>query len=261
MTTRRVRTFAAAGALMAGALVASPAVAAADSAGTALSTAVAGLKGQGYDLTGSTGSTAAGGTGKLNANGSVDPQDSAATLDFQGTIGGNPVDVDFIQVGNAFYAKLDLGALQSQLGVPASQWMTVDESKLQPGSSAVPFDLSGSSDALDISGLLTSVSDVHFAQPGDTTHIAGTVDLTAATGVAAPDPTDVKDAGAAAKTTPFTATLDSQGRLTDLRVDADSFDGNLSEEIAFSHYGSPQSVSAPPASVPAPAAAYEFFND
>jgi hypothetical protein len=235
-------------------------MAATDSASTALDNAVAGLKGQGYDLSGSTGSTANGADGKLDASGSVDPQDNAATLDFQGTIGGNPVDVDFTQVGDTFYAKLDLGALQNQLGVPATQWMKVDESKLQPDSSAIPFDMSGSSDALDIAGLLTSVSDVHFAQPGDTTHIEGTVDLTAATGVAAPDSGDVAKAGAAAKATPFTATLDGQGRLTDLQVNADSFDGNLSEEIAFSHFGSPESVSAPAASVPAPPAAYDFFN-
>jgi hypothetical protein len=73
----------------------------------------------------------------------------------------------------------------------------------------------------------------------------------------------VASAGAAAKTTPFTATVDSQGRLTDLKVDADAFDGNLSEEIMLSDFGSPDPVTTPPPSsvIAAPESAYAFFNN
>jgi hypothetical protein len=249
-----------AAAVVGAALVAPGSASAAGSAGDTLTAAVSSLRGLGYNLTGSSGTTASGGTGMLSATGSVDPNAHAATVDFHGTEAGNPVNVDFTQIGDKFYAKLDLGSLQSQLGVPADQWMSIDESKLT-GAQAVPFDMSGSTDALDVAGLLTSVSDVTYPNPSDPTRISGTVDLTAATGVGAPDPSDLKDAGAAAKSTPFTATIDDQGRLTDLKIDADAYDGNLSDEIMYSDFGSPDAVSAPAASVPAPASAYAFFNN
>jgi hypothetical protein len=227
-----------------------------------LNAAVASLKGQGYDINGTSGSTASGGTGSLTATGSVDADSTAATVDFHGTEGGVPVDLDFTQIGEQFFAKFDLGPEQSQLGVGADQWMLVDPSKIT-SPNALPFDLSGASDALDVAGLLTSVADVRYPDPSDPMRISGTVDLTAATGAASPDATDLKAAGAAAKTTPFTATVDGQGRLTDIRVDADAFNGNLSEEIRYSDFGSPDPVTAPPANsvIPAPESAYAFFNN
>ncbi len=230
------------------------------SASDALTAAVTGLQGQGYNLTGSAGSTASGGTGMLNATGSVDPSTTSAAIEFKGNEGGQPVDLNFTQIGTALYAKIDIPPIQSQIGVPADQWVKVDASKIT-NPTGVPFDLSGSSDALDVAGLLTSVSDVQYAKPSDPTKITGTVDLTASTGVGAPDKQDLSDAGTAAATTPFTATLNSQGQLTGLKIDADDYDGDLTEDINYSDYGSPTPVTAPPSSVPAPDAVYQFFND
>jgi hypothetical protein len=230
------------------------------SASDALTAAVSGLKGEGYNVTGTAGSTASGGTGQLNATGSVDPSATAATIEFKGTEGGQAVDLAFTQVDQALYAKVDIPPVQSQLGVAPDQWMQLDPSKIT-GGQAVPFDLSGSTDAFGVAGLLTSVSDVKYPDQSDPTTITGTVDLTAATGVGAPDKEDLTKAGTAAKTTPFTATLDSQGRLTQIKVNADGYDGDLSEDINYTDIGSPTNVNAPTSSIPAPAPAYQFFNN
>ncbi len=247
--------------VVAAALVATPVVAAGSAADT-LATAVANLNGQGYNLSGTSGSTAAGGSGKLTASGSVDPTSRAATLDLQGTEGGTPIDVDFTQIGDKFWAKLDVGSFQSQVGAGPDKWLEIDKSKLT-SATAAPFDTSGSTDALDIAGLLTKVSDVTYPDPSDPTRVAGTVDLTAATGVTAPPASDLKDAGVAARRTPFTATVDGQGRLTDLTINADSYDGNLTNDFMFTDFGAPDAVTAPPAAsvIPAPPATYAFFND
>ena len=194
-------------------------------------------------------------------SGSVDPTSRAATLELKGTESGTPVDVDFTQIGDKFWAKIDVGSFQSQVGAGPNQWLEIDRSKLT-GATGAPFDTSGSTDALDLAGLLASVSNVTYPDPSDPTRITGTVDLTASTGVTAPPPTDLKDAGAPAKKTPFTATVDGQGRLTDLTIDADSYDGNLTNDFMFSDFGAPDAVTAPPAAsvIPAPPAAYAFFN-
>ena len=245
----------------AGVLTAMPAAAAGSAADT-LAAAVANLKGLGYNLSGTSGSTASDGSGKLTATGSVDPTSRAATLDLKGTEDGNAVDVDFTQIGDKFWAKLDVGSFQSQVGARPDQWLQIDRTKLT-SATATPFNTSGSTDALDLAGLLTSVSNVTYPDPSDPTRITGTVDLTAATGVTAPDSTDVKDDGEAAKKTPFTATVDGQGRLTDLTINADSYDGDLTNDFMFSDFGAPDAVTAPPAAdvIPAPPAAYAFFND
>ncbi len=240
-------------------IAAGTASASAPSASQALESAVTGLQGQGYNLSGTAGSTASGGAGQLKASGSVDPADKAATLEFKGSEGGQSVDLAFTQVGTDLYAKIDIPPVQSKLGVSGDQWMKVDKSKVT-GGTAVPFDLSGSTDALDVAGLMTSVSNVKYPDPADPTTITGTVDLTAATGVGAPDKQDLGQAATAAKTTPFTATLDDQGRLTQLKIDADGYDGNLTEDVNFTDFGSPDPVTAPASSIPAPDAAYQFFN-
>jgi hypothetical protein len=99
-------------------------------------------------------------------------------------------------------------------------------------------------------------------QATDATHVTGTVDLTKATGINMPAASDLSTAGAAAKTTPFTVVLDDQGRIVDLKIDADSFDKTLTTEIGFSDFGSARPVTAPAASdvVPAPASLYAVLN-
>jgi len=213
----------------------------------ALVNAISALKGQGFNL-------------KVNVSGvagtgSVDPKNNAGTVEVKGNEGGVTADIAFTQIGSDLWAKVDLGSLSGQLGLDPTKWLKLDASKLT-GDASKPFDLSGSSDAFDLAGLVKSVSNVKRT---DATHITGTVDLTAATGLSAPGSDTLDKAGASAKAVPFTATLDSQGRLTELAVTGS---GELAADFQFTDFGSPDPVQAPPASdvVPAPDAVYQIFN-
>jgi hypothetical protein len=224
---------------------ASPSVAPAD----ALIAAATSLNGKGYDMT----LTAASVTGK----GSVDPTNHAVTFDAKAIEGGQTFELNLTGIGSDLWAKIDLGALNSQVGLDPSKWLKIDATKVDE--SSIGLDLSNLSDVLDIGSLTKAVSNVKRT---DATHLSGTIDLTSLTGAEKPDADALKKAGAAAKSVPFTATLDDQGRLSDLKINGDSIDSGLSVDIAISNVDSPTAVTPPPAAdvVPAPAAIYQILG-
>jgi len=224
---------------------ASPSVAPAD----ALVAAATGLNGKGYDMT----LTAASVSGK----GSVDPANHAVTFDAKAVEGGQTFELNLTGIGSDLWAKVDLGALNSQVGLDPSKWLKIDATKVDE--SSIGLDLSNLSDVLDIASLTKAVSNV---QRTDATHLTGTIDLTSLTGAEKPDADSLKQAGAAAKSVPFTATLDDKGRLSDLKINGDSIDKGLSVDIAISNVDSPTAVTPPPAAdvVPAPAAIYQILG-
>jgi hypothetical protein len=220
---------------------------------TELTNAISKLQGTGFNFTQTQGDPT-GGSG-VTGPGSYDQANMSATVTQKGSEDGINVELDATRVGSQLWLQLDAGAINTQLKLPSGKWMLADPAKIDPGNA--PFDFSGSTDVLDIAGLMTSVSNV---QQTDPTTLTGTVDLTVATGDNKPDPDDLKTAGAAAKTTPFTATVDAQGRLTELKTTSTVKDMDL--DFAFADYGSPSAVTAPAAAdvVPAPPALYDFLN-
>jgi hypothetical protein len=228
----------------------------AGSPAVALTNAVAALRDTGYDVSVSQGSTGA--SLATTGVGSADPKASTASLEIKGRSHGGDIDIAAIQVGGDLWTKIDAGPLDARDGIDPTKWLLLDPAKLTAPNSR-PFDMSGSDDIFGVSGLLRSVDDLRRV---DGTHVAGTVDLTASTGVAAPSPTDLAKAGAEAKKTPFRVALDGQGRLAEVDINADGFDKDLSRTISFSDFGSPASVTAPAAAdvAPAPAAVYDLFN-
>ena len=218
-------------------------------ASQALVGALGKLTGQGYNV------TLTHDTGAMTGTGSIDPANKSAALDEKGTISGQSVEINAVQVGTNLWAKIDLGALGSTFGIDSTKWYLIDETKLT-GTDNAPFDLTGA-DALDAAKLLTSVTNVTAT---DSTHLTGTVDLSAATGVNSPDSDALTKAGALAKSIPFTVTLDDQGRPTDIKISSTS--PGLSTEMTFANYGSPTAVTAPATAdvVPAPTGIYTFLN-
>ena len=227
----------------------SPATSAPPSADAALVGAIAAISGQSYDLT----LSAAGSTG----SGSVDPSHQAVHLDAKASQDGNELKLSLTAMGTNLWVKLDLGPLNKQAGLNPAKWIKVDASKIDL--SSLGIDILNSTDVLDLSPMQKAMSNVKLADP---THITGTIDLTALTGALSPDSDALTKAGAAAKTVPFTVTLDNQGRFKELKIDGDSIATGLSVDIGVSNIGSGKKVAAPPASqvIPAPSVIYQILG-
>jgi hypothetical protein len=191
------------------------------------------------------------------ANGSVRYSTQSATVTSKIRSGDSVVSIAATQIGSKLWVKIDLGTTNGKLGLNARKWYLVDQAKLT-GHRKKMFDVDNY-DALDIAGLMVSTSGVVRK---DAKHVAGSVDLTRSTGVSAPRPDDLGKAGPGAAAVPFIATIDDQGRLVDLLVQADAIDADLTNEYAFSNFGAVGAITAPaPADVaPTPTAVYTIFN-
>jgi len=193
---------------------------------------------------------------RVDGTGAADPTNKMAKATATGTMNGMSLKVDFIQVGNDLYAKLDLGPLGNQLGVQTDKYYHADATKLGD-TTILPFGDTGQ--PVDAAGLLSGVNDV---QSTDGKHFTGTIDATKMTGDFAPNSDALKNAGDKAKSIPFTATLDDQGRLTELNVNGSSIDPALGIEITVSDYGSATGISKPDSSqvIEAPDSVLQFLK-
>jgi hypothetical protein len=191
------------------------------------------------------------------ATGSVNYDTQSATITSKTRAGNAVISIAVVEVGPKVWAKIDLGPTNTRLGLNPKKWYLVDQAKLT-GARKKLLDVANF-DVLDIADLMTSTSGLVRKDAG---HITGTVDLTRSTGVSAPTPTDLDKAGPGAAKVPFTATVDDQGRLIDLLIQADATDRDLTNEYAFSNIDTPGPVAAPAAADVAvtPAAVYQIFN-
>ncbi|HKT06240.1 MAG TPA: hypothetical protein VJT31_42585 [Rugosimonospora sp.] len=199
-----------------------------------------------------------GGQEDLTTHGHADPVHRAASLAATGTMQGMPFNQDVIAIGTNYWIKLDLGAQNDTgLGIDPTKWMHLDATKLGKAAN-LPFDLAGAGDVLDITGLLDAVG---TAQRVDATHYTGTIDMTVAAGVSAMTQENLTKLGAKAKTMPFSATLDDQGRLTELIVDGSAVDKALGARFAFMQFGKAFPINRPVHNVvEAPAGVYDLFK-
>lgn len=215
----------------------------------ALSHALGQLKTEGYNVT----------TMDSNSSGTgvADPSTNAASFHQEAQIQGANLTAAAVESAGKRWIRLDLGPAGTQFQIDPNTWYAVDPTKLTSPDS-FPIDPTGT-DPFGVSGVLTATSDVRAT---DATHLTGTVDLTRATGPAKPVASDLSQAGVAARTTPFAATLDDQGRLTALTINADGYDKALTRSITFADYGSPTPIVTPAPSLvqPAPASLYQLLN-
>jgi hypothetical protein len=195
-------------------------------------------------------------SGTLSGDGMADPAAKAAQSSLTGTQSGNAAKIDMIAVGTDFWFKLNLGTANQTLGITTDNWLHLDAARLGAGAN-LPADPTGG--AASASGLLSGAGEV---QRTDDRHFSGTIDLTKVTGVAGVDQELLTKAGAKASAVPFTAVLDDQGRLSDLRLDLSSARPGQVLEVSFSQYGTPVSVTKPdPAQVTeAPDTVYQLFH-
>jgi hypothetical protein len=161
-------------------------------------------------------------------------------------------------IRGTLWLNVDYAELNAQLRVTSQQWITATPSLLKAGSDS-PFDIAGT-DPFDIAGLLAGVTSVGKQ---DARHLVGTINYLRCHGVSAPDVDELSEAGDAAGSTPFLATLDANGRLVALDIDADGYNPDLTRMVALSGYGTVPAPVRPAATaiVAATPAVYQLFNE
>ncbi len=197
--------------------------------------------------------------GDLSATGAVNTTAKTAFLNLSTPIGsGQTLKMDTVLIDGAIYLKMDAGIANSSMHLNPKAWMLIDPAKVHEDV-ALPLDTADLTDPLDIDGLNQGVISVTRTDP---THYAGTIDLTQTGGVSSPDPDDLTKAGAKAKAVPFTATLDSQGRLVTFSVNGAKISKALQFGLVFSHYGAATAAVKPAAKsiVKASSSIYSLIN-
>jgi hypothetical protein len=192
----------------------------------------------------------------LTGQGAADPAAKAVALTMSGTQSGVSVKMDFVAINTDVYMKIDFGALNRQVGIDPAKYMHLDATKLGSNSN-LPVQPGG--DPVEMNGILAGLVDVTTT---DGRNFTGTLDLTKATGSSTLISAAVAKVGDKAKAVPFTAVLDDNGRMTDLKIDGSGIDPALGIEVSFSDFGTAADVTKPDPSqvVEAPDALAQMFK-
>jgi len=217
-----------------------------------LSTAVAALSTTSYQV------RVTASHGRLVGTGSVLPASSTFDVRRTTVVEGDLLAESARRIGGALWLNVDYPQLNADLHITPAQWLSAVPKRLSASPDS-PFDLAGS-DPFDLASLLDGVTVVRADDPR---HLTGIIDYSRSHGVSAPDADELSEAGTAASSTPFGATLDGNGRLVSLVIDADGYNADLTRMVALSGYGTVKPPVRPPASVvvPAPPVVYELFNE
>ncbi|MEW2383237.1 hypothetical protein AB0873_14275 [Micromonospora sp. NPDC047707] len=192
------------------------------------------------------------------------PSNSAqftVTFDEDSEAAGMSMELIYIQSDS--WMKLDLGALAEslppQMTAQQDKYQHLDRSRIKD-SEALAFDL----EDVDPAGadvLFKAVTDVQKTGEGA---YAGKLDATAATDAEALDADVLKALGDQAKALPFTAKLDTEGRLTELVISVPAAGDTKAHDIkvTYADYGAAKGAQKPPANqvVEAPESTYEMLS-
>jgi hypothetical protein len=169
---------------------------------------------------------------------------------------GGSITINVVAIGTDLWMKLDFGSANSTLKISTDKWFHIDATRLGANPS-LPVDPNGGANA---ASLLKNAVDV---KQTDGTHYSGTVDLSNGTVSTPLGQPDIDRLGAKAKAVPFTAAVDSQGRLTELKLDFPAVDAQIpAVQSTYSDYGSTVTAAKPdPAQISeAPDSLYQIFK-
>jgi hypothetical protein len=182
---------------------------------------------------------------------------------------GKPTDdlfmkLDLIHYKPDSWVKVDLGgttagSLPGVQKLNLGKYQHLDQTRIK-GNRNLGFDF----DKVDPAGsevLTQGITEVR--QTGEGAY-AGTIDVSKAAEAGSVDPTVITALGAQAKSVPFTAKLDPQGRLSEMVIQIPAAGQTKAQDIriAYSDYGNAAAAQKPPADqvVEAPAELYNLFN-
>jgi hypothetical protein len=194
--------------------------------------------------------------GAVRATGTVDPAPKASTIKLTAPIDETVnLEMDETVMAGKVLMRLDAGAANAALHFHPTKWLAIDLTKLK-SETALPLDPAETADPLHLSDYLHGVTKVTAT---DAMHLAGTMDLTIMSWAPGLDQSDITKAGPKAKITPFTATLDADGRMTGLNIKGAVAD-NLAVALTFAHFGAVKAISAPRPVIAATADIYDLLN-
>ncbi|MFJ8576993.1 hypothetical protein [Micromonospora sp. NPDC093277] len=172
--------------------------------------------------------------------------------------------LDLIHYRPDSWVKLELGGraaadLPGLRQLNLGKYQHLDQTRIK-GNRSLGFDF----DQLDPAGsavLTRGVTEVQ--RTGDGTY-AGTIDVSKAAEAGSIDPALITALGAQAKSVPFTARVDSQGRLSELVLQVPAAGQSAAQEvkITYADYGNATAAQRPPADqvVEAPPEFYDLFK-
>lgn len=173
----------------------------------------------------------------LSMTGTVDPPNGVGSTTLQVGTGSGTVRVQTLLVGQDLYLKLGEASADAK-------WMHVDVSRLPEGANIGIRP--GQVDPANAERLLKATTEVRQV---DARNFAGTLDLTRVVGVTGISKITIDGYGEAARTVPFRASLDEQGRLSTMTVDLPAVAGQQAQplEVRYSDFGSTVTVTRPTA--------------
>lgn len=171
----------------------------------------------------------------LSMTGLMDPPNRVGSNTLQVRAGGGTVKVQTLLVGEDLYVKLGTGD---------AKWMHLDVARLPEGANVGIRP--GQIDPANTERLLRATTDVRQI---DARNFAGTLDLGRAVGVTGISQVTINGYGEAARSVPFRASLDEQGRLSTMTVDLPPVAGQPAQplEIRYSDFGTTVVVNKPAA--------------
>ncbi|MFF5174413.1 hypothetical protein ACFY3U_17480 [Micromonospora sp. NPDC000089] len=174
------------------------------------------------------------------------------------------LNLDLIHAKPDSWVKLDLGG-KSASQIPGAQklnlgkYQHLDQSRIK-GNKALGFDF----DKIDPAGSAVLTQGITEAQQTGEGAYSGTLDVTKAAQAGSLDQTLITALGPQAKSVPFTAKLDPQGRLSELvlKIPAAGQTAAQDMKITYSDYGNATAAQKPSADqvVEAPQEFYNLFN-
>jgi len=153
---------------------------------------------------------------------------------------------DYLVVEKQSWIKIRFKDTKGLTGLPKlpKKWMLIDPTKVK--SDDVPIKYDNETDPGDAGAVLRAIVEVEQTSAG---HYAGTTDLTQQGEADIVDAARLTALGVKAKAVPFSATVDSQGRLTStvVKIPAAGKTKASEYEITYSGYGSTPTPAVPSA--------------
>jgi hypothetical protein len=155
---------------------------------------------------------------------------------------GSTMTIQTLVVGKDLYVKMRVNG--EPLPGAGTKWMHMDATRLPQKNS-----LGVQAGEFDPAGAAKFLNSVSTAEKVDDHTYSGTLDLTKASGGGVVDDKDLGQLGDKARSVPFEATTDDQGRLVKLAVDIPALEGQPARTmtVTYSDFGTKVAVKKPPA--------------